>query len=155
MTSSKSITNSTHRSGTQRKIRWWCVCKRSSSHPLCKGSRSHTALLIARAQTWHQGGPGASSVNLGLYTEMGYFNTDDQGTHVNPDAWNSVANMLYLESPAGSGLSELSGQGTSACYAGGKMVGCHWDDKSQAEAYAHTLLAVSYTHLTLPTILLV
>ena len=23
--------------------------------------------------TWHQGGPGASSINLGLYTEMGYF----------------------------------------------------------------------------------
>ena len=43
--------------------------------------------------TWHQGGPGASSVNLGLYTEMGYFNTDDKGTHVNPKAWNKVANM--------------------------------------------------------------
>ena len=26
--------------------------------------------------TWHQGGPGASSVSLGLYTEMGYFQLD-------------------------------------------------------------------------------
>ena len=43
--------------------------------------------------TWHQGGPGASSISLGLYTEMGYFQLDDAGTHVNPTAWNRVANM--------------------------------------------------------------
>ena len=26
---------------------------------------------------------------------------DSNGTHTNPHAWNRVANMLYLESPAG------------------------------------------------------
>ena len=91
--------------------------------------------------TWHQGGPGASSVSLGLYTEMGYFQLDDKGTHVNPFAWNRVANMLYLESPAGSGTPFLAGKGSSECLKGGKMVACHWDDSSQAEAYAHTLTA--------------
>ena len=91
--------------------------------------------------TWHQGGPGASSVSLGLYTEMGYFQLDDKGAHVNPYAWNKVANMLYLESPAGSGTPFLAGKGSSECLKGGMPVRCHWDDVSQAEAYAHTLVA--------------
>eukprot|EP00041_Stephanoeca_diplocostata_P032674 m.1054590 g.1054590 ORF g.1054590 m.1054590 type:complete len:491 (+) comp24190_c0_seq8:136-1608(+) len=87
--------------------------------------------------TWHNGGPGSSSIDLGLFTEMGYFQLDDQGSHVNPYAWNKIANMLYLESPAGSGSSE----GFSTCNKGGKATGCAWDDVSQAEAYAHTLAA--------------
>lgn len=45
--------------------------------------------------------------------------------------------MLYLESPAGSGQSA----GYSSCHKGGKQVPCHWDDVSQAEAYAHSLAA--------------
>ena len=48
---------------------------------------------------------------------------------------------LYLESPAGSGSAFLAGKGSSACLKNGKQVGCHWDDVSQAEAYAHTLAA--------------
>ena len=52
-------------------------------------------------------------------------------------AWNTVANMLYLESPAGSG----GKVGFSYCVSGGEAVGCHWNDTSQAEAYAHTLVA--------------
>ena len=72
--------------------------------------------------TWHQGGPGASSVSLGLYTEMGYFQLDDAGTHVNPYAWNKVANMLYLESPAGSGTAFLAGKGSSECLKKGRKV---------------------------------
>jgi hypothetical protein len=87
--------------------------------------------------TWHQGGPGGSSIEVGLYTEMGYFQISDQGETTNPYAWNNVANMLYLESPAGSGQSS----GFSACIKGGRDVGCSWDDVSQAEAYAHTLAA--------------
>ena len=87
--------------------------------------------------TWHQGGPGGSSIDVGLYTEMGYFQIDDQGFHTNDYAWNKVANMLYLESPAGSGQSS----GFSACIKGGKDVACHWDDVSQGEAYAHALAA--------------
>jgi len=86
--------------------------------------------------TWHQGGPGGSSF-LGLYTEMGYFQVSDAGTWVNEYAWNRVANMLYLESPAGSGESS----GFSTCTKGGKIVDCSWNDKSQAEAYARTLQA--------------
>jgi hypothetical protein len=31
--------------------------------------------------TWHQGGPGGSSIEVGLYTEMGYFNVDANGTY--------------------------------------------------------------------------
>ena len=48
-----------------------------------------------------------------------------------------VANMLYLESPAGSGESS----GFSTCISGGKAVSCEWDDVNQGEAYAHTLQA--------------
>ena len=74
---------------------------------------------------------------MGLYTEMGYFQLSDDGPYVNEFAWNKVANMLYLESPAGSGNSA----GFSTCVKAGKPVGCKWDDVSQAEAYAHTLAA--------------
>lgn len=100
----------------------------------------HTSQKNATADpvvTWHQGGPGGSSITVGLYTEMGYFQIDDEGFHVNDYAWNKVANMLYLESPAGSGQSS----GFSSCIKGGKAVACSWDDVSQAEAYAHSLLA--------------
>ena len=48
-----------------------------------------------------------------------------------------MANMLYLESPAGSG----SDSGFSVCEKSGKPVHCHWNDTSQAEAYGHTLAA--------------
>lgn len=92
--------------------------------------------------TWHQGGPGGSSL-YGQYGEMGYFNVamDTNGSltyHVNPNAWNNVANMLYLESPAGSN----DPIGFSWCEIDGKIPNvCHWNDTSQAEAYAHTLKA--------------
>jgi hypothetical protein len=88
---------------------------------------------------WHQGGPGGSSVLVGLYGEMGAFQIGDKehGNYLNPYAWNKVSNMLYLESPAGSGGSS----GFSECIKGGKAVRCTWNDKTQAEAYAHTLQA--------------
>lgn len=84
---------------------------------------------------WHQGGPGSSSILLGLYGEMGAFRLGDHGGYLNPWAWNKVANMLYLESPAGSG----GPSGYSACFRGGKPAECQWDDVTQAQAYAHTL----------------
>lgn len=37
--------------------------------------------------TWHQGGPGGSSM-YGAYTEMGYFRVDSNGNTTNPYAWN-------------------------------------------------------------------
>ena len=87
--------------------------------------------------TWHQGGPGGSSM-YGAYAEMGYFQTDSNGTHTNPYAWNRIANMLYLESPAGCD----DPIGFSYCTKDGKISKtCEWDDKTQAEAYAHTLAA--------------
>ena len=92
--------------------------------------------------TWHQGGPGGSSI-YGLFGEMGYFQLEQTPsgnvtTFTNKFAWNQVANMLYLESPAGSG----DPIGFSYCTKGGKPAAvCSWDDRSQAEAYAHTLQA--------------
>ena len=63
---------------------------------------------------------------------------DDEGQHVNPYAWNQVANMLYLESPAGSD----DPIGFSTCSKGGTVQRrCVWSDVTQAEAYAHTLKA--------------
>jgi len=86
--------------------------------------------------TWHQGGPGGSSL-YGAYTEMGYFQVDSNGTHTNPHAWNRVANMLYLESPAGCD----DPIGFSYCSKAGKpALACSWDDKTQADAYAATLV---------------
>ena len=87
--------------------------------------------------TWHQGGPGGSAIAVGLYTEMGYFQLSDQGSYYNEYAWNKKANMLYLESPAGSGQRH----GYSECIKGGKAVACHWNDVNQGEAYAHSLAA--------------
>ena len=101
--------------------------------------RLHTSQAGADSpvSTWHQGGPGGSSIDVGLYTEMGYFQISDEGTFVNKFAWNRVSHMLYLESPAGSGQSA----GYSTCEKGGQQVPCSWDDVSQAEAYAHALAA--------------
>jgi carboxypeptidase C (cathepsin A) len=66
---------------------------------------------------------------------MGYFQVDANGTYVNEHAWNNVASMLYLESPAGSGGTS----GFSECHIADKPVDCFWNDTSQAEAYAHSL----------------
>ena len=80
---------------------------------------------------WHQGGPGGSSTQGGMI-EMSYFQVDDKGTHTNPFSWNHAANMLYLESPAGSG-----GQaGFSTCLRAGKVVDCCWDDRTHAASCA-------------------
>lgn len=89
---------------------------------------------------WHQGGPGSSSISIGLYGEMGAFIVGDKehGNYVNPWAWNTLANMLYLESPAGS-AGDGENSGYSQCIKGGEVVTCEWNDHTQAEAYAHTL----------------
>jgi hypothetical protein len=85
---------------------------------------------------WHQGGPGGSSTQGGMI-EMSWFQVDGNGTHTNPHSWNKYANMLYLEAPAGSG----GDSGFSTCTRGGAIVGCSWDDVTQAAAYTHTLVA--------------
>eukprot|EP01033_Poteriospumella_lacustris_P020830 gene20830-15345_t len=54
---------------------------------------------------WTNGGPGCSGL-IGFMTEQGPFKPDkDLNLQVNPYAWNTVSNMVFIESPAGVGFS--------------------------------------------------
>jgi len=56
---------------------------------------------------WLNGGPGCSSLGYGAMQELGPFRvTEDNKTlSRNINAWNNVANVIFLESPAGVGFS--------------------------------------------------
>ncbi|KAK4371528.1 hypothetical protein RND71_011003 [Anisodus tanguticus] len=56
---------------------------------------------------WLNGGPGCSSVAYGAAEEIGPFhiNADGKTLYLNPYSWNNLANLLFLESPAGVGFS--------------------------------------------------
>ncbi|GJX49341.1 serine carboxypeptidase-like protein 25 [Tanacetum coccineum] len=56
---------------------------------------------------WLNGGPGCSSVAYGASEEVGPFriNKGATGLHLNKFSWNNVANVLFLETPAGVGFS--------------------------------------------------
>ncbi|XP_061996677.1 serine carboxypeptidase-like 27 isoform X1 [Rosa rugosa] len=56
---------------------------------------------------WLAGGPGCSSVGHGSAQEIGPFHIrpDGETLYMNPYAWNNLANLLFLESPAGVGFS--------------------------------------------------
>ena len=92
---------------------------------------------------WHTGGPGGSSL-YGLYGELGYFQIASEGQIANDDfSFNQIANMLYLESPAGAFLTPTTvgmSSGFSYCLIDGiRQDACSWDDTSQAAAYTATL----------------
>ncbi|XP_044397739.1 serine carboxypeptidase 1 [Triticum aestivum] len=86
-------------------------------------SASEKPLLL-----WLNGGPGCSSLGYGAMQELGPFRvTEDNRTlSRNMHAWNSVANMIFLESPAGVGFSYSN---TSADY---DLSG---DQRTAADAY--------------------
>ncbi|CAL5333694.1 unnamed protein product [Camellia sinensis] len=56
---------------------------------------------------WLNGGPGCSSFGVGAMGEIGPFgvNSDCKTLYPRKHAWNKVANILFLESPAGVGFS--------------------------------------------------
>jgi len=57
---------------------------------------------------WTNGGPGCSGLD-GLFTEMGPFKANkDGGLSMNLYRWNSIANMIFIEQPAGVGFSWTS-----------------------------------------------
>ncbi|UMM21189.1 hypothetical protein L5515_002980 [Caenorhabditis briggsae] len=55
---------------------------------------------------WLNGGPGCASME-GLFIEMGPFRVRNNGEQVvrNPWTWNRIANIIYLDAPAGVGFS--------------------------------------------------
>ena len=96
---------------------------------------------------WHTGGPGGSSVYF-QYAEGGYFQVSQGSdgkvqTTINDKSWNKVANMLFMESPAGSFLTPVDlKSGFSYCLKNGvRQDTCNWNDVTQAQAYAYTLEA--------------
>ncbi|XVF60677.1 hypothetical protein PTKIN_Ptkin08bG0067400 [Pterospermum kingtungense] len=56
---------------------------------------------------WLNGGPGCSSVAYGASEEVGPFriNKSASGLNLNKFSWNNLANLLFLETPAGVGFS--------------------------------------------------
>ncbi|XP_020397540.1 serine carboxypeptidase 2 isoform X2 [Zea mays] len=77
---------------------------------------------------WLNGGPGCSSVGYGASEELGAFriNADGRTLYLNPYPWNKVANMLFLDSPAGVGYSYSNS--TSDLYTAG-------DNKTAHDSY--------------------
>ncbi|XP_014670492.1 PREDICTED: lysosomal protective protein-like [Priapulus caudatus] len=79
-------------SGTKR-LHYWFV--ESQDNP------QHDPLLL-----WMNGGPGCSSLD-GFLSELGPFYVRDNGRdlYLNTYSWNTIANVLFLEAPAGVGFS--------------------------------------------------
>nr|AFK43035.1 unknown [Medicago truncatula] len=69
--------------------------------PLNRGPNSRPLVL------WLNGGPGCSSIAYGASEEIGPFRIrpDGKSLFLNRYAWNNLANILFLDSPAGVGFS--------------------------------------------------
>lgn len=78
---------------------------------------------------WLNGGPGCSSVAYGAAEEIGPFRIHPDGSTVfaNPYSWNKLANLLFLDSPAGVGFSYTNT--TSDLYTSG-------DQRTAQDSYA-------------------
>ena len=80
-----------------RKIHYWYI--ESSSDP------NNDPVVF-----WTNGGPGCSGL-LGLGTEFGPFIFEKDGVLTeNPNSWNKIANILYVEQPAGVGFSTFDSE---------------------------------------------
>ncbi|XP_022156752.1 serine carboxypeptidase-like 45 [Momordica charantia] len=66
---------------------------------------AHTNPASKPLVLWLNGGPGCSSVGAGAFLEHGPFRPKADILISNNFSWNQVANILYLESPAGVGFS--------------------------------------------------
>ncbi|KAF9676705.1 hypothetical protein SADUNF_Sadunf08G0030700 [Salix dunnii] len=66
-----------------------------------------TVKLYKPLVLWLIGGPGCSSVAYGASEEVGPFRVrpDGKTLYLNPNTWSKVANLLFLDSPAGVGFS--------------------------------------------------
>ena len=68
---------------------------------------------------WMTGGPGCSS-ELAIFYENGPFSlkqtSDDQTLYHNPHAWNTNANLLYVDQPVGTGFSRAAKKGEGSDY---------------------------------------
>jgi serine carboxypeptidase-like clade 2 len=73
---------------------------------------NYIALFSSSSQRAMRAGPGCSSLGYGALAELGafffYINPDGKMLHINRYAWKQVANVLFLESPAGVGFSYLN-----------------------------------------------
>uniref|UniRef100_A0A6P3ZUL0 Carboxypeptidase n=1 Tax=Ziziphus jujuba TaxID=326968 RepID=A0A6P3ZUL0_ZIZJJ len=79
-----------------RSLFYWLV-----ESPASRGPESRPLVL------WLNGGPGCSSVAYGAAEEIGPFHIKPDGKtlYLNSYSWNNLANLLFLESPAGVGFS--------------------------------------------------
>ncbi|XP_059628296.1 serine carboxypeptidase-like 27 isoform X1 [Cornus florida] len=100
-----------------RALFYWLV-----ESPTSRGADSRPLVL------WLNGGPGCSSVAYGGAEEIGPFRIQSDGKtlYLNPYAWNKLANLLFLESPAGVGFSYTNT--TSDLYTAG-------DQKTAEDSY--------------------